>query len=121
MPKKPITNVKVKSQEICDMEENQTPIKAIDKQKTVNPNFLHEMPEDLQYILDSDPDVKTKWDTLTPLTKNEWICWVTIVKKIETRNEHLIRLSEDLKAGKRRPCCWPGCPHRRKSAGKWFK
>jgi hypothetical protein len=22
--------------------------------------------------------------------------------------------------GKKRPCCWPGCPHRRPSAQKWF-
>jgi uncharacterized protein YdeI (YjbR/CyaY-like superfamily) len=90
-------------------------------QNLSNPSFLHDMPGDLQQVLDQNSDVQEKWNTLTPLTKNEWICWVTIVKKIETRNEHLVRLCEDLRNGKRRPCCWPGCPHRRASAGKWFK
>ena len=52
------------------------------------------------------------WEDITPLARNEWICWVTSVKKAETRSQHIERLREDLKHGKRRPCCWPGCPHR---------
>lgn len=106
--------------EQCYLDENLVAIKTVPKE-VVDPSFLHEMPGDLQKTLDANPDVKEKWDTLTKLTKNEWICWVTIVKKPETRTEHLIRLSEDLRSGERRPCCWPGCPHRRKNAGKWFK
>ncbi|MCA9371462.1 YdeI/OmpD-associated family protein [Candidatus Woesebacteria bacterium] len=82
---------------------------------------LHKIPEDLEKVLSSHPDVQEKWDSLTPLARNEWICWVTIVKKTETREEHLQRLQEDLLKGKRRPCCWPGCPHRRPKAKKWFK
>lgn len=83
---------------------------------------LHKIPRDLQKLLNSkaNADVLVKWNTLTPLTKNEWICWVTIVKKEETRAKHLIQLCDDLRSGKRRPCCWPGCPHRRPSAKKWF-
>jgi uncharacterized protein YdeI (YjbR/CyaY-like superfamily) len=111
---------KLTKEELCDFENNVALIKS-EADKTVDPDFLHPMPEDLQDLLDSNPDVKAKWDTLTPLTKNEWICWVTIVKQQKTREEHLVRLCEDLRGGKRRPCCWPGCPHRRKSAGKWFK
>ncbi len=60
------------------------------------------------------------WDSLTPLSRNEWICWVTIVKKAETRKEHIVRMKGELLEGKRRPCCWPGCPHRRPDAAKWF-
>jgi uncharacterized protein YdeI (YjbR/CyaY-like superfamily) len=118
-----LKNSKIKKptkEELCDLENNVTAIKA-ETDKVVDPSFLHSMPSDLQEVLDSNPDVMAKWDTLTPLTKNEWICWVTIVKQEKTRQEHLVRLSEDLLKGKRRPCCWPGCPHRRKSAGKWFK
>lgn len=84
-------------------------------------DFLHKVPKDLRELLASKSAVLEKWDKLTPLARNEWICWVTIVKKAETRAEHLSRLCEDLRAGKRRPCCWPGCPHRRPSAKKWFK
>jgi uncharacterized protein YdeI (YjbR/CyaY-like superfamily) len=88
---------------------------------TANPDFLHTMPKDMQEVLSAQNDLRHKWDSLTPLAQNEWICWVTIVKKEETRQEHLIRFSSDLLSGKRRPCCWPGCPHRRASAGKFFK
>lgn len=83
--------------------------------------FMHTIPEDLAELLKSNKELKEKWDKLTPLAQNEWICWVTIVKKVETRLEHLERLQEDLLSGKKRPCCWPGCPHRRESAKKWFK
>jgi uncharacterized protein YdeI (YjbR/CyaY-like superfamily) len=62
-----------------------------------------------------------KRNALTPLARNERICRVTIVKKEETRKEHIARLCEDLLKGKKRPCCRPGCPHRRESAKKWFK
>lgn len=82
---------------------------------------VHEVPTDLEAVLLSDSAVLEKWNTLTPLARNEWICWITIVKKAETRQKHLIRLQEDLLKGKRRPCCWSGCPHRRESAKKWFK
>lgn len=88
--------------------------------KTVISSFVHQMPKDLQTVLQTNKDVLEVWNGLTPLTRNEWICWVTIVKKEETRTEHLKRLCEDLRRGKRRPCCWPGCPHRRPSAQKWF-
>ncbi len=81
---------------------------------------FHRMPQDLRTFLVAHPSVTRLWDTLTPLARNEWICYVTIVKKAETRADHLRRLGEDLQGGKRRPCCWPGCPHRRPSAAKWF-
>lgn len=82
---------------------------------------VHEVPTDMEKLLSSSKELREKWNDLTPLARNEWICWVTIVKKDETRVKHLKRLKEDLLKGKRRPCCWPGCPHRRESAKKWFK
>ncbi len=84
-------------------------------------DFRHTLPPDLKAQLASDQTVKALWEKLTPLARNEWICWVTIVKKKETRAEHIQRLREDLRKGKRRPCCWPGCPHRRANAMKYFK
>ena len=82
---------------------------------------VHKVPEDIKKSLLSNTKVLNAWNNLTPLARNEWICWVTIVKKKETRQEHVTRLCEDLLKGKKRPCCWPGCPHRRESAKKWFK
>ncbi len=83
-------------------------------------NFLHRTPADLQATLESNPALLAQWNSLTPLARNEWICWVTIVKKTETRTNHLTRLKKEILAGKRRPCCWPGCTHRRPAATKWF-
>ena len=82
---------------------------------------VHEVPEDLRAILISDADLLAKWNDLTPIQRNEWICWTTIVKKPETRAEHARRMFAELKEGQRQPCCWPGCPHRRPQAKKWFK
>jgi uncharacterized protein YdeI (YjbR/CyaY-like superfamily) len=86
-----------------------------------NPDFRHETPAELSEILARDGALKTKWDGLTDLARNEWICWMSSPKKQETRDAHLKRLREEVLDGKRRPCCWPGCPHRRPSAGKFFR
>jgi len=79
---------------------------------------VHEIPEDLKMAINSTKGVSELWEGLTPLARNEWICWVESVKKDETRKEHIRRVCEDLLNGKRRPCCWAGCSHRKKS-GKW--
>ena len=83
--------------------------------------ILHEVPDDMQTTLSSNSTLLEKWNKLTPIQRNEWICWVTIVKKQETREDHIKRLREELMEGKRNPCCWPGCPHRRPKAQKWIK
>lgn len=83
--------------------------------------ILHETSDDMQKALSADAELLAKWNKLTPIQRNEWICWVTIVKKEETRAKHIARLAEDVKEGKRNPCCWPGCPHRQPAAKKWFK
>jgi uncharacterized protein YdeI (YjbR/CyaY-like superfamily) len=89
--------------------------------KKILSGTIHKVPQDLKKILISNQSALEKWNNLTPLARNEWICWITIVKKQETRENHLKRLSLDLAKGKRRPCCWPGCPHHRENAQKWFK
>ena len=72
-------------------------------------------------MLASGTELLDKWNALTPIARNEWICWTTMVKQPETRKQHIARLCEDVSAGKKRPCCWPGCPHRNPNAKKWFK
>ena len=74
--------------------------------------LFHSMPVDLRRVIDSISKVKEAWKDITPLARNEWICWVTYDKKLETRNKRIKRTCEDLMNGKRRPCCWPGCSHR---------
>lgn len=82
---------------------------------------VHDVPEDITKVLTFNEQMLTLWNNLTPIQRNEWICWITIVKKSETRIEHIDRMVKELKEGKRKPCCWPGCPHRRTNAKKWFK
>ena len=72
----------------------------------------HNVPTDLRSALLADKAAFAAWESLTPLARNEWICWVTSVKKAETRSEHITRLINQLQEDKRRPCCWIGCIHR---------
>ncbi|RAK62861.1 YdeI/OmpD-associated family protein [Phenylobacterium kunshanense] len=81
----------------------------------ISSGVVHETPDDLREVFLSDPEALARWEDITPLARNEWICWVESVKKPETRRKHVERAREDLKAGKRRPCCWPGCPHRERT------
>jgi hypothetical protein len=73
---------------------------------------VHDVPADLKKALGADKKALELWEGLTPLSRNEWICWVISVKKEETRIDHVKRVTRQLKEGKRRPCCWIGCIHR---------
>ena len=77
---------------------------------------VHQMPTDLKDALTSDAKALELWESLTPLARNEWICWTTFVKKEETRKDHVKRVVSELKDGMRRPCCWLGCIHRKDKA-----
>ena len=73
---------------------------------------VHRIPSDLKEALLSDSRALARWEGITLLARNEWICWVISVKKDETRKEHVERTIRELKQGMRRPCCWIGCIHR---------
>ena len=77
---------------------------------------MHTLPTDVKKALSTDRKARTAWESLTPLARNEWICWVISVKKSETRKEHVERMIDELKEGMRRPCCWMGCIHRKDKA-----
>lgn len=72
----------------------------------------HDVPGDLRKALTSDKTALAAWEDITPLARNEWICWTISMKKMETRQQHVRRVISELKEGIRRPCCWAGCPHR---------
>lgn len=78
----------------------------------VSGGTVHELPADLRKALVSSKAALKKWESLTPLSRNEWICWTISVKQQKTRDEHVKRVVEELLQGKRRPCCWIGCIHR---------
>lgn len=82
--------------------------------KKISSGVVHTVPRDMRTTLLSSENLQDAWNTLTPLARNEWICWVISVKKKETRAKHITRMEEQLQKGVKRPCCWPGCPHRKK-------
>lgn len=73
---------------------------------------VHTLPADLRKAIAADATVSEIWPTLTPLARNEWICWVTSAKKDDTRAKRIVVGLDKMRKGMRRPCCWPGCPHR---------
>lgn len=73
---------------------------------------VHKIPADLKKALFSSPKAVTAWEDITPLARNEWICWIITVKQPKTRKNHIERAVKELQEGKRRPCCWIGCIHR---------
>ncbi|HEX7017569.1 MAG TPA: YdeI/OmpD-associated family protein [Patescibacteria group bacterium] len=83
---------------------------------TISSGTAHQLPADLRTVLTADSKALAAWESLTPLARNEWICWVTFVKKDATRKEHVKRTISELKEGMRRPCCWIGCIHRKDKA-----
>ncbi len=86
-------------------------------EKQIAGGVVHGVPADLGDTLAADGAALAQWEGLTPLARNEWICWVQDAKKAETRRRRIERVRTELKEGMRRPCCWPGCPHR-KEKGK---
>src|SRR3954466_1306257 len=73
---------------------------------------VHDLPADLSDALSHDAEALATWQDITPLARNEWICWIESAKKEETRRKRILWGRSSLSDGKRRPCCWPGCPHR---------
>ncbi|UTX51583.1 YdeI/OmpD-associated family protein [Candidatus Saccharibacteria bacterium TM7i] len=70
------------------------------------------LPKDLEVVLLRNKAVLATWNDITPLARNEWICWVENAKLNETRTRRIKRAEEELSEGTRRPCCWMGCIHR---------
>jgi uncharacterized protein YdeI (YjbR/CyaY-like superfamily) len=74
----------------------------------------HKTPQDFKKILETSKALLASWEDITPLARNEWLCWIADAKKEETRLRRMSRAREELLAGKRRPCCFAGCSHRKK-------
>jgi len=80
--------------------------------KGIAGGVVHRVPADLRKALASAEEARAAWEDITPLARNEWICWIEEAKLEETRSRRIARTRAALMEGKRRPCCWPGCPHR---------
>jgi uncharacterized protein YdeI (YjbR/CyaY-like superfamily) len=76
---------------------------------------VHTLPADLRKALIANPTALDAWNDITPLARNEFICWVADAKQEMTRERRIRRTQEELEEGQRRPCCWPGCKHRERT------
>ena len=76
---------------------------------------VHKLPGDLRKALIANPTALDAWKDITPLARNEFICWVDDAKQERTRERRIRRTQEELEEGQRRPCCWPGCKHRERT------
>lgn len=77
---------------------------------------VHTLPADLRAAILSNKAVLALWQDITPLARNEWICWVISGKKQETRELRIQKALSKMRSGMRRPCCWIGCIHRKDKA-----
>jgi hypothetical protein len=81
---------------------------------------VHEAADDLRSSIERDPELFALWQALTPLGRNEFICWGEDAKQAKTRGRRIQRTGQELLEGKKRPCCWAGCIHRTdKAPGRW--
>jgi len=76
---------------------------------------VHTLPADLRSDLAANPLALDAWKDITPLARNEFICWGEDAKQVATRERRIRRTQEELEEGMRRPCCWPGCSHRERN------
>jgi Bacteriocin-protection, YdeI or OmpD-Associated len=76
---------------------------------------VHKLPADLREALIDNSEALAAWKDITPLARNEFICWVEDAKQEVTRKRRIRRTQEELEEGQRRPCCWPGCKHRERT------
>jgi uncharacterized protein YdeI (YjbR/CyaY-like superfamily) len=76
---------------------------------------VHDLPQDFQDAIVSSDKVHKLWEDITPLARNEWICWVEEAKQEKTRLRRIEVGLSKMSGGMRRPCCWQGCSHRKRN------
>jgi hypothetical protein len=85
----------------------------------ISGGLVHDLPADLANAL-VEKEVIALWEGLSAIGRNEFICWIEDAKQEKTREKRILRATEELIEGKKRPCCWVGCIHRTdKKPSKW--
>jgi uncharacterized protein YdeI (YjbR/CyaY-like superfamily) len=88
--------------------------------KKISGGLVHDVPADLVDALAETTEITSLWQNLTPIGRNEFICWVEDAKQEKIRARRIQRTVEELLEGQKRPCCWVGCIHRTdKKPSKW--
>jgi len=58
-------------------------------EKEISGGVVHDLPADLKQALISDAKTLDTWEDITPLARNEWICWIESAQKAETRTHRI--------------------------------
>ena len=64
--------------------------------KRIPGGVVHELPADLRTALLANSTALTAWNDITPLARNEFICWVEDAKQQATRERRIRRTEEEL-------------------------
>jgi uncharacterized protein YdeI (YjbR/CyaY-like superfamily) len=74
--------------------------------KEISGGVVHDLPADLKRALTSDAKALETWEDITPLARNEWICWIESAKRAETRTRRIEWGCSSFKDGNHRdPAC----------------
>jgi hypothetical protein len=82
------------------------------------------VPIDLRKALAAAPLARALWADITPMTRRDWILWISSAKQPETRRHRIGKACDMLASGKRRVCCFGGINWLRKdyvtAGGTWL-
>ena len=76
---------------------------------------VHALPKDVKQAVGGNATALAAWQDITPLARNEFICWIINAKHDATRVRRITIAIDKLTRGERRPCCWAGCIHRERN------
>ncbi len=63
------------------------------------------IPDDIKKMILSSEKIEAQWRDITPLARNEFLCWITDAKLEKTRARRIQVAFDKLSRGERRPCC----------------
>jgi uncharacterized protein YdeI (YjbR/CyaY-like superfamily) len=69
---------------------------------------VHKLPADLRKALIANGTALAAWKDITPLARNEFICWVEDAKQEMTRKRRIRRTQEELEEGHAGPAVGRG-------------
>jgi hypothetical protein len=55
------------------------------KAAKVSEGIAHKLPNDLKKVLVASPKSLAVWESITPLARNEWICWTVLQSSSKRR------------------------------------
>ncbi len=64
------------------------------------------LPADLRKAFASAPQARAAWSDITPVSRRDWIQWITSASRPETRARRIDNTCAMLAGGKRRVCCF---------------